>query len=118
AFDYRKTKSEPPIIYVDVEADQIIELAPDFESFLEELYVNEKELEDEVELDDTDYEQRKKSWSLDDLKSALSTTNQREVFSALNYLAENRKGNDTFIEQSRIDLLQSPVLEIKEAAAN
>lgn len=118
AFDYRKTKSEPPIIYVDVEADQIIELAPDFESFLEELYVNEKELEDEVELDDTDYEQRKKSWSLDDLKSALSTTNQREVFSALNYLAENRKGNETFIEQSMIDLLQSPVLEIKEAAAN
>ncbi|MFD1030790.1 SMI1/KNR4 family protein [Metaplanococcus flavidus] len=118
AFDYRKKKSEPPIIYVDVEADQIIELASDFESFLEGLYVNETELEDEVELDDTDYEQGKRNWSLDDLKSALSTTNQREIIPALNYLSENRKGNETFIEQSMIELLQSPVLEIKEVAAN
>ncbi|WP_416144586.1 hypothetical protein [Planococcus koreensis] len=82
------------------------------------MYVYETELEDEVKPDDTDYEQGKKIWSLDDLKSALSTTNQREIIPALNYLFENRKGNETFIEQSMIDLFQSPVLEIKEVAAN
>ena len=118
AFDYRSKKEDPPIIYVDVEADQIIELAPNFESFIEGLYINETELEDEVELDDTYYEQRKRNWSLVDLKSALLTRNQIEIIPALNHLFENRKGNELFIEQSMIELLQSPVLEIKEVAAN
>ncbi|MFF2878397.1 SMI1/KNR4 family protein [Gottfriedia sp. NPDC057991] len=34
ALDYRKTKEEPPVIYIDVDEDQIINIAPNFEAFL------------------------------------------------------------------------------------
>ncbi|PGS49307.1 SMI1/KNR4 family protein [Bacillus sp. AFS041924] len=37
ALDYRKTKEEPPIIYIDVDDDQIINLSPNFETFLKGL---------------------------------------------------------------------------------
>lgn len=37
---------------------------------------------------------------------------------ALDYLCINMKGNEGFIEQKLINLLQSSVLEIKEIAAN
>ena len=40
ALDYRNTKEEPPVIYFDVESEQIIELSPDFNTFLNGLYVD------------------------------------------------------------------------------
>ncbi len=110
--DYRNTREEPPIIYIDVDLGKIIELAPDFDSFLNGLYV------DETEHEDTYYEQEEISWTLDDLKTVLSTNNEQEIIPALNYLYENSKGNEIFIEQSMIILLQSPDLEIKQLAAN
>lgn len=112
ALDYRNTREEPPIIYMDVDLGRIIELAPDFDSFLNGLYVGETERED------TYYEQEEISWTLNDLKTVLSTNNEQEIIPALNYLYENPKGNEIFIEQSMIILLQSPILEIKELAAN
>jgi hypothetical protein len=112
ALDYRNTKEEPPIIYIDVESEQIIEIAPNFDTFLNGLYV------DETEFDDNYYEQDERNWTLDELKIALSTSNEQEVIPALNYLYENPQGNEQFIEQSMIVLLQSPNLEIKELAAN
>ncbi|TYS69037.1 SMI1/KNR4 family protein [Sutcliffiella horikoshii] len=39
AFDYRKNKIEPPVIFIDVDDEQIIELAPNFEAFLNGLTV-------------------------------------------------------------------------------
>jgi len=112
ALDYRNTKEEPPIIYIDVDSEQIIELALDFDSFLKGLYI------DETTLEDTYYEQDERNWTLDELKTALSTNNEQEVILALNYLYENPKGNEQYIEQSMIVLLQSPILELKELAAN
>jgi hypothetical protein len=112
ALDYRNTRVEPPIIYLDVESEQIIELAPDFDSFLNGLYV------DQTEIEDTYYEQDERNWTLAELKIALSTSNDQEVIPALNYLFENPQGNEQFIEQSMIVLLQNPNLEIKELAAN
>ena len=41
AMDYRKTKEEPPIIYIDLEWGDdifILELAPNFEAFLDGLF--------------------------------------------------------------------------------
>ncbi|WP_429899442.1 hypothetical protein [Gottfriedia sp. S16(2024)] len=32
--DYRKTKEEAPVIYIDVDEDQIINIAPNFEALL------------------------------------------------------------------------------------
>ena len=48
AFDYRNTKEEPPVIYIDADSEQVIELAPNFDTFLNGLYVeeNKEELED------------------------------------------------------------------------
>lgn len=34
AFDYRYTDENPPIILIDHDGEEIIEIAPDFESFL------------------------------------------------------------------------------------
>lgn len=49
AMDYRHTKEEPPIILVDVEDEKdifILELAPNFRTFLDGLYNHEDEYED------------------------------------------------------------------------
>lgn len=40
AFDYRNQSKNPPVIYVDSEANQIIEIAPSFKVFLNNLYVD------------------------------------------------------------------------------
>ncbi|WP_129688971.1 SMI1/KNR4 family protein [Gottfriedia acidiceleris] len=37
ALDYRKTKVDPPVIYIDLDEDQIIKIAPKFEVFLKGL---------------------------------------------------------------------------------
>lgn len=45
ALDYRKTKENPPVIYIDLEFGEelfILELAPSFEVFLEGLFVYEE----------------------------------------------------------------------------
>ncbi|MBO9128520.1 SMI1/KNR4 family protein [Bacillus sp. 165] len=39
ALDYRNTSEEPPVIFIDVEEEQIINLAPNFEIFLNGLTV-------------------------------------------------------------------------------
>lgn len=112
AFDYRSTKEEPPVIYIDMDFGQIIELAPNFETFLNGLCV------EEIELEDSYFVQDAKHWTEDNLDTALSTTNEQEITLAMNYLYENTKGNEHFIEQKLIVLLQNPVLEIKQLAAN
>lgn len=112
AFDYRNTKEEPPVIYIDVESEQIIELARNFETFLNRLYLEETEIED------TYFDQDERHWTPDKLDIALSTTNEQEITLALNYLYENTKGNEDFIEQKLIVLLQNPMLEIKQLAVN
>lgn len=46
ALDYRNTKENPPIIYVDLEFGEeifILELAPDFETFVNGLFIYEDE---------------------------------------------------------------------------
>jgi cupin superfamily acireductone dioxygenase involved in methionine salvage len=39
AFDYRQTKENPPIIYIDTEISIILKIANDFDTFLQGLYV-------------------------------------------------------------------------------
>lgn len=46
ALDYRNTKENPPIIYVDLEFGEeifILELVPDFETFVNGLFIYEDE---------------------------------------------------------------------------
>ncbi|PLR70679.1 SMI1/KNR4 family protein [Bacillus sp. UMB0728] len=112
ALDYRNIKEEPPVIYIDMDSDQIIELAPDFDIFINGLYVEETELEAVY------YEQEERNWTPDELNIALSTADEQEIILALNYLYENTKGNEHFIEQKLIVLLQNPAIDIKQIAVN
>lgn len=45
ALDYRKTKEEPPVIFIDGDSEQIFELAPNFESFLNGLTIWEDDID-------------------------------------------------------------------------
>lgn len=112
ALDYRHTKEEPPVIYIDVEWDQIFELAPNFNTFLNGLYEEERDVEDLY------FEQDERQWTIDELNKAFSTSKEQEITLALDYLFENTKGNEHFIEQKLIALLQNPILDIKQLAAN
>jgi len=114
AFDYRKTKEEPPIIYIDTEDEQIIELATSFQMFLDGLYLEDEE---EVE-EDIDDENELREYKLDELKVIFSNNDESEIYLALNYLLQNAKGNEYFIEKELIKLLQSPILDFKQIAAN
>ncbi|WP_084215655.1 SMI1/KNR4 family protein [Jeotgalibacillus campisalis] len=111
AFDYRKTKEEPPIIYIDTEREQIIELAPNFSEFLTGLFVME-------ELEDTVIEVEKTEYTLEEVEAALASNDEQELIPAIDYLYENSKGNEDFIEQQLLKLLKSPQLEFKQLAAN
>ncbi|MBN6205162.1 SMI1/KNR4 family protein [Ralstonia pickettii] len=46
ALDYRKTSVNPSVIFIDVEAEQIVKIAESFKEFLSKLY-NEEEIENE-----------------------------------------------------------------------
>ena len=56
--------------------------------------------------------------TLDEVDTALSTNNEQEVIRALNYLYKNTQGNEHFIEQKLIILLQNPTLDIKQLAVS
>lgn len=94
-----------------MDSEQIIELASDFDSFLNGLYAEDTELEESF------FEQDDRVWTYDELKTAFATNNVQEVIPALDYLYFYPKGNERFIEESMIILLQTPILEIKQLAA-
>lgn len=112
AFDYRETKEDPPLIYIDTESEQIIEIARNFDAFLNWLYKQERELEE------ISFEEKGLHLTHDELEAALSTNKEQDVIQAMNYLFENTKGNEQFIEQKLLALLNSPSLETKQLAAN
>ncbi|MBO1001005.1 SMI1/KNR4 family protein [Bacillus sp. SD075] len=45
AFDYRDATSSPPIVYVDVDLEQTIQIADSFEEFLKNLYLENEEFD-------------------------------------------------------------------------
>ncbi|OZS77799.1 hypothetical protein CF394_08575 [Tetzosporium hominis] len=112
ALDYRKTNEEPPILYIDAESNQVIEIARSFKPFIKGLYLEEREFEE------IDFEEECLHLTHDELEAALSTNNDQDVIQAMNYLFENTMGNEQFIEQKLLALLQRPSLEIKQLAAN
>ncbi|WP_335871418.1 SMI1/KNR4 family protein [Bacillus sp. 2205SS5-2] len=44
AMDYRRRREEPPIIFIDIDDEQIVELAPNFETFFDGLTNWEEEI--------------------------------------------------------------------------
>lgn len=111
AFDYRKLKENPPIIYIEADSELVIELAPNFGALLNGLYTEEETGHDELF-----FEQDKRVWTYEELKVAFLTNIEQEIIPALDYLYFNPAGNERFIEESVILLLQSSILGIKELA--
>lgn len=112
ALDYSIRKTEPPVILIDVDEEQTLELAPNFDSFLNGLYKGSIEFEDEY----TDDIQRQ--WTITEINGTFSANNELEIAYALDYLSSNATEQKQFIEQSLIKLLQHSKLEIRETAAN
>lgn len=112
AFDYREVKVDPAIIYIDIELERMIEIAPDFASFISGLYVEEEESDEFLE------DQINREWNLESLKAALHAVDEQEVSLALEFLYDNPTGHEMLIEESLIHLLKSDVLEIKQLTAN
>nr|WP_233254294.1 SMI1/KNR4 family protein [Salipaludibacillus keqinensis] len=112
ALDYRSRKTEPPVILIDVDEEQMIELAPNFDTFLNGLYEQTTEFEEEY----TDDIQRQ--WTIPEINDTFSANNELEIAYALDYLSSNATEQKQFIEQSLIKLLQHSKLEIRETAAN
>lgn len=109
AFDYRKTKENPPIIYIEADSEVVIELTPDFEAFLNGLYT-----EEETGHDEFFFEQDQRVWTYEELKVAFLTNIEQEIIPALDYLYFYPAGNEQYIEESVMLLLQSPSFEIKQ----
>ena len=85
ALDYRQTKENPPVIYIDNESGQSFELARSFEVFLKGLYTAEEVMEDyeygeEIELSDEQVEQGLDS---DDPETLVRSLNHLEANPAL-----------------------------------
>lgn len=81
ALDYRLTRENPSVIYIDNESGQLFELAPSFEVFLEGLYTAEVVLEDyeyeeEIELSE---EQVAAGLDSDDLETLILSLNHLEA---------------------------------------
>lgn len=58
AFDYRQTKEDPPIIYVDTERSITLKIATNFDEFLQGLYV---ETYEDIEYDSIDIDSSKEN---------------------------------------------------------
>ncbi|MDN7243040.1 SMI1/KNR4 family protein [Planococcus sp. N028] len=112
AMDYRETKSEPPIIFIDGEQEQIIGLAPDFASFLNGLYTAEEE--------DTDYttEQQGEDLKFERIDAAFLQEEADGWIWAFNALYEKTAGNERYIENKVLELLTQPSEHLKQLAAD
>ncbi|PYZ97014.1 hypothetical protein CR205_13160 [Alteribacter lacisalsi] len=112
ALDYRGRKTEPPVIFIDVDDEQIVELAQDFDSFLSGLYVHDIVFEGEYA------ENQQRRWTITELNAAFSADDELEIAYAFDYLLVNPTEHKQFIEQSLMKLLLHSKLEIRETAAN
>ncbi|GAF18238.1 hypothetical protein JCM19046_2800 [Bacillus sp. JCM 19046] len=77
AFDYRKTSANPPIVYIETDAEtKVYKLADDFAQFLGMLYIEESEIDEEYD----DWNE----WSEEEFDQLLSEgTDEEELSVAL-----------------------------------
>ncbi|WP_244410568.1 SMI1/KNR4 family protein [Parageobacillus thermoglucosidasius] len=108
ALDYRKMKENPPVIYIDIELNQIVEIANSFDEFLDGLYI------EEFEDDSTTWIE--KEWTLEEINTALSSNDEQIIIRTLNYLLIKPNEHVDIIEQKLMALLQNSNPQIKELA--
>lgn len=98
--DYRNyTGDNPPICYIDLELELDIEIAPDFETFIENLtsYVDEDTDEEE---DDYDYEDEDEVISQEELETLIKEDKENiEIQNGFYYFEHHEAPIDWFIKQ-------------------
>lgn len=110
AFDYRDdVVSEPSIVYVDVDSEQIIPIADSFSEFLKHLYV------EDMEFNFTGMEA--KSYSKQDLETFIQEDNVEEIVYALSDLSQSDVDMKWFGNQL-LTLSNYPDEEVRRWVAN
>ncbi|MFV8828524.1 SMI1/KNR4 family protein [Alkalihalobacterium sp. APHAB7] len=109
AFDYRNTKEDPLVIYIECESeeDKVIKLANSFEEFLNGLTLHD---DSHQELIDDINEENQKSWTTEAIVQALSSNNNEEIVQAFNYLHALKKKQ--LIELKYITILENKIIEL------
>lgn len=109
ALDYRQVKENPPVIYIDNEGGQLVELAPSFEVFLEGLYTAEVAMED--------YEYREEiELSEEQVAEGLDSDDPETLIRSLNHLEDNPVLYLPLIEEKLPKLLKHQNPQFREFA--
>ncbi|WP_421381889.1 SMI1/KNR4 family protein [Bacillus salacetis] len=111
ALDYRDTKENPPVVFIDNEQQKITQVAGSFKEFLAGLYT-----EEDPEGDFPVF--MEKEWTLEKVKAALASDFEQEITLAFDYLVTNAAENIDLIREVLLDLLRHPILEVKQMAAS
>ena len=111
AMDYRQTKNDPPIIWIDKEQDIIIDIANDFSSFIEGLYTASHE---EVEIENIETT----PFSIEKVEKLFEQEDTMQWINAFNMLTEHTTGNKKYIQQKIIQLLNGESTELKQLAVH
>ncbi|MFF2288694.1 SMI1/KNR4 family protein [Peribacillus butanolivorans] len=115
AMDYRKTDENPPIIYIEVD-EEIIDIASGFKTFLQGLYVEDEDWDDNEDFDEDEL------WTIDEIKKFFASNDDHYIAHAFDHAREHMKLEpnkyDAWVEKQFITLLHHPCLEVKEITAN
>lgn len=111
ALDYRLTKEDPTVVYVDNEGQEIVTIARSFREFLTGLYIEEDQEDYGADFPDND-------WTLEEVEAAFKSDSEQDIILAFDYLVENADEHANLMEETLLNLLQHPSLEIKQMAAN
>lgn len=109
ALDYRNTKNEPTVIYLDTQSNQVVTLSNNFKEFLNHLYL------EEIGVDDSDLN----ILTTSDLVNAIKTNDIENIVRTLDTLPYQIDGDYTvtwFVE--KLFLLSShPYEEVRRSVA-
>lgn len=92
AFDYRNAAVDPPVVYVDSESEQIMQIADSFKEFLSNLYI-------EQPTDDGEDDYAQKEYSEQDFEALAKQNNPEELQKALMQLTYSDVDMDWFGDQ-------------------
>jgi hypothetical protein len=107
-FDYRKTKNEPTVIYVDTQNNKEVTLASNFKEFLNNLYI------EEIEVDETDLNIS----TTNDLENAINKNDIENIIITLDTLPFHVDDNAlTWFLEKLILLSSHPHDEVRRSVA-
>ena len=95
ALDYRKTSVNPPVIYIDVEFEQVVEIAENFQTFLSKLYIEEEMEGEELEIKDLEEHE----YTPGDLDIYMKENSTQKIIDTLASMVEDDIDTDRLSEK-------------------